>query len=357
MSSQSAVSCSVPRSSICASRSLLADQAQEVGDDLGRRRVDLDAAQRVVVQHLLRQVPDRRDLAASRAAARRPSATTARTISSTRSTIDVDERARRRAGARRRSARRSRRCRRCRCVTESSSQALSMSRLIRAEREAVRVEALGDEGEDLAEDVDRLQHRADGRAERPVRQQRLDQLVRADRDRLVGERVGAGDVGQQRVAGDRADRVADAVEDPVRDQVVDRDVGEEVRDVAHERRARGRDASAAGRRASPRAPSARGRSATTPAARKIVEPEVNARACRSRAAAAASGPWRTRTWPRSTPTCGSIRARTAVSSGRPPPGARDDRCDRPGKPAACGRRRAAGVRERALEAAGRRPAR
>ena len=57
------------------------------------------------------------------------------------------------------------------------------------------------------------------------------------------------------------------------------------------------------------------------AARKIVEPDVNARACRSRAAAAASGPWRMRTWPRSTPTCGSIRARTAVSSGLPPPGA------------------------------------
>ena len=55
------------------------------------------------------------------------------------------------------------------------------------------------------------------------------------------------------------------------------------------------------------------------AARKIVVPEVKARACRAWAAAAASGPSRTRTEPRSIPTCGSMRARTAASSGRPPP--------------------------------------
>ena len=68
--------------------------------------------------------------------------------------------------ARRRSGRRSRRCRRCRWSTESSSHAASMSRLIRASVRPLRVELLGDEGEDLAEDVDRLQHRADRRAER-----------------------------------------------------------------------------------------------------------------------------------------------------------------------------------------------
>ena len=40
---------------------LLADQAQEVGDDLDGRRLDLHAAQRVVVHDLLREGPDRRD--------------------------------------------------------------------------------------------------------------------------------------------------------------------------------------------------------------------------------------------------------------------------------------------------------
>ena len=49
------------------------------------------------------------------------------------------------------------------------------------EREVVRREALHDEVEDLAEDVDRLQHGADGGAERAVGQERLDELLRRDR--------------------------------------------------------------------------------------------------------------------------------------------------------------------------------
>ena len=116
-----------------------------------------------------------------------------------------------------------------------------MSRLIRANVRSWASRLSETKREDVAEDVDRLQDRADGGTERAVRQQRVDELFLADRDGRVGERVRAGDVGQQGVAGDRADRVSDTVEDPIRDDVADRDVREVVRDVAHQRRAGGRD--------------------------------------------------------------------------------------------------------------------
>ena len=95
------------------------------------------AAQRVVVQDLLGQVPDRRDLAASASSGSATSATTARTISRTRSTIVADERARRREQRVDVARGRSRRCRRCRSRRDSSSQAASMSRVDAGERQVV----------------------------------------------------------------------------------------------------------------------------------------------------------------------------------------------------------------------------
>ena len=136
---------------------------------------DLDAAQRVVVQNLLGEVPDRGDL---------------RRLEERLGEVDddgadhledaVDDRGDEAPTSRRK---------RADVAVDDRDVAVdavgrprtrptppSMSRLIRARVRSCAVELLGDEGEDLAEDVDRFEHRADRRAERSVREQRLDQL-------------------------------------------------------------------------------------------------------------------------------------------------------------------------------------
>lgn len=64
----------------------------------------------------------------------------------------------------------------------------------------------------------------------------------------------------------------------------------------------------------------------------IVEPAVNARAPMLAAATAARGPVSTRTPPRSTPTCGSTRARTAAGIGVPGDGEASTRSTTGGGP-------------------------
>ena len=81
---------------------LLADEAQEVGEDLDGRGLDGHAAQRVVVEDLLGQVPHRPDRRVASSSGSATSTAAARTIARTRSARSRDERGRRRRGSRRR---------------------------------------------------------------------------------------------------------------------------------------------------------------------------------------------------------------------------------------------------------------
>ena len=228
VSSQSAVLLERPALLHLRETLLLADQAQEVGDDLRSRRDDVLAAQRVIVHDLLGQAPDRPDRVGLEerlgdTGEDRPDhlehalgdrLDEREQVGQERVDVAADD-------------------------GDVAGDTLRDRELAPGEpdvaldagkRQAVRLEAFPEEREDFAQDVDRLQDRPDRSAERAEGQQLFDELQRGGWDRLVRERVRAGDVGEEDVAGDRADLVADGVEDrvQVRDHV--RDGGGQVRD-------------------------------------------------------------------------------------------------------------------------------
>ena len=92
------------------------------------------------------------------------------------------------------------------------------------QREVVGRERVHEQRDDVAEDVDGLQERPDRGTERPERQELLDELRAAHGGGLVGERVLAGDDGQQGVAGDLPGGGRDAVDDEVGEEVGDLEV-------------------------------------------------------------------------------------------------------------------------------------